>query len=127
MKRYAHPLAGRVMHAFSRLGQLLDPDKWSFILTIDASGDIDVSGQVKLEPYWEVGRKLARDRQLELLFKGHFNRLFQLMKQVSGISIKVLWANVANELEHYYDLWDAEEHATAQERLLQEDRDLGTA
>ncbi|WCF07770.1 hypothetical protein NDS46_26355 [Paenibacillus thiaminolyticus] len=70
MKRYAHPLAGRVMHAFSRLGQLLYPDKWSFTLTIDACGDIDVIGKVELEPYWEVGRKLARDRQLELLFKG---------------------------------------------------------
>ncbi|WP_182914974.1 IucA/IucC family C-terminal-domain containing protein [Paenibacillus thiaminolyticus] len=123
MKRYAHPLAGGVMHTFSRLGQLLDPDKWSFTLTIDASGDIDVTGEVELEPYRAEGRKLARDRQLELLFKGHINRVFQLMKQVSGISIKVLWANVANVLEHYYDLWAAEEHATEQERLLQEHRD----
>lgn len=64
------------MHAFSRLGQLLDPDKWSFTLTIDASGDIDVISKVEFEPYWEVGRKLARDRPLELLFKGHSTGCF---------------------------------------------------
>ncbi|CAH8773170.1 ferric iron reductase [Paenibacillus dendritiformis] len=123
MKRYAHPLAGGGMHAFSRLGQLLDPDKWSFTLILDASGDIHVLGEPELEPCWGEPRSLARERQIELLFKGHFNRLFQLMNQVSGISIKVLWANVANVLEYYYDLWATEAHTTAQELLLQEDRD----
>lgn len=122
IKRYAHPLAGGGMYAFSRLGRLLDPDKWSFVLILDVSGDIHAIGEPELEPDMGEGRLLARDRQIQLLFKEHFNHLFRLMNQVSGLSRKVLWANVANVLEYYYDLWAAEAQITTQERLWQEDR-----
>ncbi|BFH11792.1 hypothetical protein WJ0W_000039 [Paenibacillus melissococcoides] len=90
IKRYAHPLAGGGMHAFSRLGRLLNPDKWSFALILDASGDIHIIGEPELEPDMGEGRQLARDRQIQLLFKEHINRLFHLMNQVCGLLIKVL-------------------------------------
>ncbi|MFB6346739.1 MAG: IucA/IucC family C-terminal-domain containing protein [bacterium] len=68
-------------------------------------------------------RKKARSAVYKQVFAGHFEPIFQSMKQITTIPLRTLWENLAHVLMVYVPKWNKEANGSSTRNRLESDLD----